>query len=315
MASDVFQMVVGMIGQTTDTLNEATLSAVELRSGMEALVGALPLLEGTEVEVVDVNGVPAEWVRPEVNTAPDACILYLHGGGYVIGSCNTHRPLASHLAARTGLSVLVVDYRLGPEDPYPAALDDALTAYEWLLEAGLEHGRIVIAGDSAGGGLTLATLLALRDNGSRMAGLGVAISPWTDLTLSGATMDAPEIHDPMVTRAGLQRMADWYVDSADPTDPLVSPLFGDLTGLPPLLIHVGEVEALRDDAVRFAERAKAAGVDVTIEVWPEMIHVWHAFGPSVPESEAAVTRIAAFIAKRLELPTPEEAREAQAGAV
>jgi acetyl esterase/lipase len=119
----------------------------------------------------------------------------------------------------------------------------------------------------------------------------------------------------MVTRAGLQRMADWYIDSADPTDPLVSPLFGDLTGLPPLLIHVGEVEALRDDAVRFAERAKAAGVDVTIEVWPEMIHVWHAFGPSVPESEAAVTRIAAFIAKRLELPTPEEAREAQAGAV
>jgi epsilon-lactone hydrolase len=311
MASEMFDMVVGLIAQSTMSLNEETLSASDLRAGMESMVGALPLLDGTTVEVVDVDGVPAEWVRPEVNVAPDACVLYLHGGGYAIGSCNTHRALASHLAARIGISVLVIDYRLAPEHPYPAAVDDAITAYEWLLGAGLEHDRIVVAGDSAGGGLTLATLLALRDRGKRMPAVGVAISPWTDLTLSGDSMESMDARDPMVKRAGLQRMADWYAGSANPTDPLVSPLFGDLTGLPPLLIHVGEVETLRDDAVRFAERAKAAGVDVTLEVWPEMIHVWHAFGVAVPESEAGVARIAEFVAGRLGLPTPEAAAEAQ----
>ena len=203
--------------------------------------------------------------------------------------------------------MLVVDYRLGPEHPYPAAVDDALTAYEWLLDAGFEPDRIVVAGDSAGGGLTLATLLALRDRGRPLPALGVPISPWTDLTLSGESMTSMAEHDPMVTRHGLQRMADWYVGGADPKAPLVSPLFADLAGLPPLLIHVGELETLRDDAIRFAERAIAAGVDVTLEVWPEMIHVWHVFGPDVPESEAGVARIAQFIAERLGLPAPAHA--------
>jgi epsilon-lactone hydrolase len=304
VASEMFTMVVDIIGQTTATLNEETLSAQELRAGMEAMVGALPLLEGTTVEPVSAGGVPSEWVRPAAVAAPDACILYLHGGGYVIGSCNTHRPLASHLATRTGLPVLLVDYRLGPEHPYPAAVDDALTAYAWLLAQGYEPNRIVVAGDSAGGGLTLATLLAVRDRGLPRPALGIAISPWTDLTLSGESMTSMEDRDPMVRRAGLSRMAAWYVGSADPTDPLVSPLFGDPAGLPPLLIHVGEVETLRDDAVGFTARAVAAGVDVTLEVWPEMIHVWHAFGAAVPESEAGVTRIAEFIADRLGVPAP-----------
>jgi epsilon-lactone hydrolase len=307
-----FTMVLDLIREHFGPLSDLDKTAVELRAGIEAGAAAAPPIDGTSIEVVDVDGVPAEWVRPEINVAPDACILYLHGGGYVIGSCNTHRGIASHLAQRTGLSVLVIDYRLGPEDPYPAAVDDALTAYEWLLAAGLEHGRIVVAGDSAGGGLTFATLLALRDSGNRMPGLGVAISPWTDLTLSGDSMDSMDGQDPMVSRVGLQRMADWYLGSSNPTDPLASPLFGDLTGLPPLLIHVGEIETLRDDAVRFATRVKAAGGDVTLEVWPEMIHVWHVFGPGVPESEAAVTRVAEFIAKRLELPTPAEAQAAGA---
>jgi epsilon-lactone hydrolase len=302
MASEMFAMVVDLIGQSTAMLDEASLSAQELRAGMESMVGALPLLDGTTVEVVDVDGVPSEWVRPAVVAAPDACILYLHGGGYVIGSCNTHRPLASHLAARTGLPVLLVDYRLGPEHVFPAAVDDALAAYGWLLGQGFEPARVVIAGDSAGGGLTLATLLALRDRNLPLPALGVPISPWTDLTLSGESMSSMADRDPMVTRDGLQRMADWYVGDGDPRAPLVSPLFGDLDGLPPLLIHVGEVETLRDDAVRFAERATAAGVEVTLEVWPEMIHVWHVFGPAVPESEAAVTRVAEFITQRLGVP-------------
>jgi monoterpene epsilon-lactone hydrolase len=299
MASETFTIVVDLIAQTTGSLNDETLSAADLRAGMESMVGALPLLDGTTVEVVDVAGVPSEWVRPAVVSAPDACILYLHGGGYVIGSCNTHRPLASHLAARTGLPVLLVDYRLGPEHVFPAAVDDALAAYAWLLAQGFEPGRIVVAGDSAGGGLTLATLLAARDRGMPLPALGVPISPWTDLTLSGESMTSMAERDPMVKRDGLQRMADWYVADGDPRAPLASPLFGDLSGLPPLLIHVGEVETLRDDAVRFAERATDAGVDVTLEVWPEMIHVWHVFGATVPESEAAVTRVAEFITQRL----------------
>jgi acetyl esterase/lipase len=300
----MFTVVADLIGQTmATTLDEAALPATELRARMESMVGTLPLLDGTTVETVDIDGVPAEWVRPAV-VAADACILYLHGGGYVIGSCNTHRPLASHLAARSGLPLLVVDYRLGPEHRYPAAVGDALAAYAWLRAHGFGPGGIVVAGDSAGGGLTLATLLAVRDRGLPRPALGVAISPWTDLTLSGDSMASMADRDPMVKRDGLQRMADWYLGDADPRDPLVSPLFGDPTGLPPLLIHVGEVETLRDDAVRFAERATAAGVDVTLEVWPEMIHVWHAFGAAVPESEAAVTRVAEFVAARLGLSAP-----------
>ena len=304
MASETFDLVVGLIAQSTANLNEAEMSAADLRTGMESMAGFLPLVGGATVEPITVDGVPSEWVRPATAVAPDSCILYLHGGGYVIGSCDTHRPLASHLATRTGMPVLLVDYRLGPEFPFPAAVDDALTAYEWLLAQGFEPGRIVVAGDSAGGGLTLATLLALRDRGRPLPALGVPISPWTDLTLSGESMTAMAELDPMVKRPGLQRMADWYVGGADPKDPLISPLFGDPTGLPPLLIHVGEVETLRDDAVQFAARAEAVGVDVTLEVWPEMIHVWHVFGPDVPESEAGVARIAEFIAERLALPAP-----------
>jgi epsilon-lactone hydrolase len=304
MASEMFTVVVDLIGQSTAMLDDATLSAAELRAGMESMAGVLPLLDGATVETVDVDGVPSEWVRPAAVAVSDACILYLHGGGYVIGSCNTHRPLASHLATRAGLPVLLVDYRLGPEHVFPAAVDDAITAYTWLLAQGFEPGRIVIAGDSAGGGLTLAMLLALRDRGLPLPALGVPISPWTDLTLSGESMTSMADRDPMVTRDGLQRMADWYVGDSDPTTPLASPLFGELSGLPPLLIHVGEVETLRDDAVRFAALAEAAGVDVTLEVWPEMIHVWHAFGAAVPESDAAVTRVAEFITQRLGVPAP-----------
>jgi acetyl esterase/lipase len=304
VASELFEAVVAMLREANVTGDEATASAVELRAGMEAMVGAMPLVEGTVVETVMAGGVPSEWVRPGTPVATDSCVLYLHGGGYVIGSVNTHRGLASHLAARTGLAVLVVDYRLGPEHPFPAALDDALAAYEWVLGQGFAADHVVIAGDSAGGGLTLATLLALRDRNRPLPAAAVPISPWTDLTLSGDSMDGLDAQDPMVRRPGLQRMADWYLGDHDATDPLASPVFADPRGLPPLLIHVGAVETLLDDATRFAEHARAAGVDVTLEVWPEMIHVWHAFGPMIPESEAGVARVAEFVAQHLNLPAP-----------
>jgi acetyl esterase/lipase len=308
MASELFETIVGMIRQANVGGDEATLTAADLRAGMEAMVGAVPLVEGTVVEPVTAGGVPSEWVRPATAISPDACIVYLHGGGYVMGSVNTHRGLASHIAWRTGLPVLVVDYRLGPEHPFPAALDDALAAYEWVLAQGFAADRTVIAGDSAGGGLTLATLLALRDRGRPLPAAAVPISPWTDLSLCGDSMDALEAQDPMVQRAGLQRMADWYLDHHEPTDPLASPVFADPAGLPPLLIHVGEIETLLDDSTRFAATAKAAGVDVTLEIWPEMIHVWHAFGAMVPESDAAVTRVAEFVAEQLNLPARVAAR-------
>jgi acetyl esterase/lipase len=307
MASDAFTMLVELIRTNLGPMSDTDLSANELRAGMESMAGVVLPVAGSIIEPLSVDGVPCEWVRPAAVVAPDACVLYLHGGGYVIGSCNTHRAMASHLATRTGLAVLVVDYRLAPEHPYPAAVDDALTAYEWLLAEGFAAGRIVIAGDSAGGGLTLATLVALRDRGRPLPALGVPISPWTDLTLSGESMTTMAERDPMVTRRGLQRMADWYAGEAEPNAPLVSPLFADPAGLPPLLVHVGDVEILRDDAVRFADRAREAGVDVTLEVWPEMIHVWHVFGPDVPESEAGVARIAEFIAERLHLAAPVRA--------
>ena len=299
MASDAFTMLIDLIRTNFAPMSDANLSASELRAGIESIAGTVAPLAGTTVEPIEVGGVPSEWVRPGGAVATDACVLYLHGGGYVIGSCNTHRPLASHLAARSGLPVLLVDYRLGPEHVFPAAVDDALATYAWLLAEGFEAERVVVAGDSAGGGLTLATLLALRDRGLPQPALGVAISPWTDLTLSGDSMTSMADLDPMVKRDGLQRMADWYVGGGDPRAPLASPLFGDPTGMPPLLIHVGEIETLRDDAIRFAELAEAAGVDVTLEVWPERIHVWHAFGAAVPESDAAVTRVAEFINQRL----------------
>jgi acetyl esterase/lipase len=304
VASELFDTVVEMIRQANVAGEESTLTAVELRQSMETMVGAVPVIDGTVFETVMAGGVPSEWVRPATTVASDACVVYLHGGGYVLGSVNTHRGLASHLAARTGLPVLVVDYRLGPEHPFPAALDDALAAYEWVLTQGFAPDRLVIAGDSAGGGLTLATLHALRDRGRPLPAAAVPISPWTDLTLSGESMDALDAHDPMVRRPGLQRMADWYLGDHDPNDPLASPVFGDAKGLPPLLIHVGEVETLLDDSKRYAAAAEAAGVDVTLEVWPEMTHVWHAFGPMIPESDAAVTRVAEFVAQHLNLPAP-----------
>jgi monoterpene epsilon-lactone hydrolase len=267
----------------------------------EARLDVLP--KGSRFSPADAGGVKSEWMdMPLIDKG--RVFLLLHGGGYNAGSPRTHRKMAAFLSRAAHARVLTPDYRLAPEHVFPAAVKDALKAYGWLLENGHTEQQIVVGGDSAGGGLTLALLFALRDRGRPLPALGVPISPWTDLTLSGDSMDSMADRDPMVKRPGLQRMADWYVGGADPKDPLVSPLFGDPTGLPPLLIHVGEVETLRDDAVRFAQRATEAGVEVTLEVWPEMIHVWHVFGPDVPESEAAVARIAEFIAARLDLPAP-----------
>ena len=252
-----------------------------------------------EVKVTHVTAatVPAEWlVAPGAHE--DAAILYLHGGGYVIGSPRSHRHLAAAIGESTAAAALLPDYRLAPEHPFPAAVDDAVAAYRWLLDRGLAPARIAIAGDSAGGGLTVATLLALRDAALPLPAAGVCISPWVDLTCGGATYTTRVEADPIVKHESVAAMATAYLAGNDAKTPLASPLFADLRGLPPLLIQVGDDEVLLDDAVQLAERARKAGVETTLEVADKMIHVWHWFFPMLDEGQAAIDRIGAFVRAR-----------------
>lgn len=291
MASEQLEMIVSMLRAAPIT-EAATVE--EMRANMAQLAGAFTPPEGLRLEPVDAGGVPAEWtIAPGASDAP--VVLYLHGGGYCLGSIETHRGLCTNLSAATGGRVLSVDYRLAPEHPHPAAVDDAVAAYRWLLEQGVAPAKMVIAGDSAGGGLTLATLIALRDLGLPLPAAATPISPWTDMEGLGDSMTTRAEFDPMVGAAGLKVMADAYVAGGDPRAPLVSPLHADLRGLPPILIHVGDHETLLDDSIRFGERARDAGVDIEVDVWPEMIHVWHAFAPLLPEATQAVDKLAAFI--------------------
>ena len=267
-----------------------------LRAGMAAV--ALPAGDDVTATPVDAGGIPAEWVRAG-DREGDGVILYLHGGGYVMGSLLTHRKLAGDLARASGARVLLLDYRLAPEHALPAGIDDGVAAYRWLLAEGVEPAKIAIGGDSAGGGLTVAVLLALRDAGIALPGAGVCISPWANLMLDAPSIETRADRDPVVNRQSLQRFRDWYVAGTDPRAALASPVFADLRGLPPLLIHVGDAEILLDDARALADRAEASGVDVTLEIWPDMVHVWHIFAGRVPEATAAVERIGAFLTERL----------------
>jgi acetyl esterase/lipase len=237
---------------------------------------------------------PAEWLTPP-GVRTDAAVLYLHGGGYAIGSPRSHRHLVAAIARAAGTRALSLDYRLAPEHPFPAAVEDAVAAYRWLLDQRIAPGRIVIGGDSAGGGLTVATLLALRDRGVPLPAGGVCISPWVDLTCSGGSYATKAAADPIVLRQSVADMAQMYVGAGDRKAPLVSPLFADLRGLPPLLVQVGSDEVLLDDALGLGEGAKAAGVDVTVEEWPAMVHVWHWFLGMLDEAETAVDTIGRFV--------------------
>lgn len=292
MASDELRVINQMLDGFD--LSEGTIE--ERRARMENLGGAAP--DGVAWEEVDAGGVVAEWiVAPEASN--DRVLLYLHGGGYTMGSRATHRVLVSRLSEQARARVLSVDYRLAPEHSYPAAVDDAVAAYRWLLAQGVAADRIAIAGDSAGGGLTLATLLALRDAGDPLPAAAVAISPWADLEGTGDSVQTRAHLDKMVSADALKDNADLYAAGTDLRAPGVSPLYGDYTGLPPLLIQVGDAEILLDDSVRVADRAKAAGVDVTLEVWPEMPHVWHAFAGMLPEADQAVARIGEWVRQQI----------------
>lgn len=269
-----------------------------LRAQYEKAERFFKLPSGVVVEPVRVGALPAEWLRP-AGARADATVLYLHGGGYAIGSAKSHRHVAAAIAKAAGTPALLVDYRRAPEHPFPAAVEDAVASYRWLLGTGHPSRRIVVAGDSAGGGLTVATLVALRDAGTALPAAGVCISPWVDLTCGGASYQTKAASDPLVTREGVARMAVWYLAGADPKTPLASPLHADLRGLPPLLVHVGSEEVLLDDARQLATQAGAAGVEATLAVWPEMVHVWHWFLGMLDEAQAAVDEIGAFVGAKV----------------
>lgn len=255
---------------------------------------AFRVADDVAVERVTAGGRPAEWLRaPGASTAQ--ALLYLHGGGYVMGSPNTHRALAGELSRASGAAVLLPDYRLAPEAAFPAAVEDALAAYAWLLEQGHAPGALAVAGDSAGGGLTVATLLAARDRGVAMPAAAAALSPWADLCCSNASYHTRAAADPMIHPDDVRFMAERYLQGAAPDTAWASPNRADLGGLPPLLIHVGRDEVLLDDAVVLHEAARSAGVDSTLEIWDDMIHVWHAFHPMLPEGRAGITRIGEFL--------------------
>jgi epsilon-lactone hydrolase len=275
-----------------------SLTLAERRAQYERAERAFPVPPDVTVTRVTAPTIPAEWLmRP--GAREDAALLYLHGGGYVIGSPRSHRHLAAAIGASAQTGVLLPDYRLAPEHPFPAAIEDAVVAYRWLLERAVAPDRIVIAGDSAGGGLTVATMLALRDLGLPLPAAGVCISPWVDLTCAGDSYTTRADVDPIVTRRGVSAMAQAYLGGKDPATPLASPLFADPIGLPPLLIQVGDAEVLLDDSVQLAERARKAGVEARLDVWPDMIHVWHWFFPMLDEGQAAIDGIGAFVRARI----------------
>lgn len=241
-----------------------------------------------------MNSVPAELVIAPGAEA-DRAVLYLHGGGYAFGSPRSHRDLAEHLSKAARAQVYVLDYRLAPEHPFPAAVDDATDAYRWLLEQGFKPGRIAISGDSAGGGLSFATLLSIKSHQLPMPACATPLSPWVDLENIGETMVSKDAEDPIVHKPMVDQLARMYFPDGSLAEPLVSPVNGDLRGLPPLLIHVGSRETLLDNATRIADRARSQGVEVQLEVWDGQIHVWHIFASRLDEGVEAIGKLGAFI--------------------
>ncbi len=266
----------------------------EIRALREVAAAKRPRTPGVDHGTVDMGGVPAE--KLTVAGADDSrAIIHLHGGGYVFGSPATHRPIGAYLAKEAGVPVYMVDYRLAPEHPYPAAIDDALQAWEWLTGQGVSPGNIAVSGDSAGGGLAVALSMTLVERGEPVPAALLLMSPWVDIACGFDTYDLMEGVDPTATRERLLGMARAYVgDDGDMTDPKVSPWRGDLSGVPPMLIQVGGSEAMMGDAIALFGQAKRHGVQVDLEVWPEMIHVWHQYTDMLEDARRALTRTAAY---------------------
>ncbi len=292
MASEQLQQVLVMFKE----MGEKMAGAKDINEMRTIMVDA-PVPAGVTCTPVEAGGVSAEWHVAD-GAAEDKVILYVHGGGYVMGSAGSHRDMTGRLSKAAGARVLSLNYRMAPEHLFPAAVDDTVAAYRWLLDQGIKPANIAVAGDSAGGGLAFAALLAIRDGGHPVPAAGIGISPWVDMEGLGESMTTRAAVDPVVQKEGLLNMAKTYLGDADPKNPLAAPLHANLAGLPPLLIQVGDHETLLDDSNRIAERARKAGVDVTLKVWDEMPHVWHLFAPILPEARQAIDEIGAFFQAR-----------------
>ena len=277
-------------------------TAAERRARLDANAAATPLADGVIKQAIEIPGVPgAAWLQPEAHDSESLpALLFFHGGGYRVGSIISHQGFGSHLASLIPARVLLIDYRLAPENPFPAAVDDCLVAYRWMLDNGIEANRIVFIGDSAGGGLVGAVLLGARDRGWPMPGAGACLSPWVDLTNSSTSHAERDELDVMFGHDDAVTAASWYLDGHDPRDPLASPLFGDLAGLPPMLVHAGDHEVLLDDASGFAAALESAGVEVDYRIWPGMIHDFQIMYPNYPEAIEGTEAIAAFVRQYVE---------------
>jgi epsilon-lactone hydrolase len=270
----------------------------ERARNIRALLYPKPVLPAGKIERTDITGpngpITVQIVRPREGT-PTGTLVYFHGGGFMIGDIDSHQAHAIRFANTARVVVVNVDYRLAPEHPFPAAVDDATKAYRWLLQMGFATKRMAIAGDSAGGGLTIATLVNLRDQKVALPACAVAISPWVDLEGVGTSMTARAAQDPMVQKAGLDWMASMYLKGKDPKTPLAAPLHANLEGLPPILVQVGSAETLLDDATRIAEKLHTVGVEVKLSVWPNQLHVFPFFAPILSEGRDGCLEIGAFI--------------------
>jgi acetyl esterase/lipase len=250
---------------------------------------------------VSAGGVDGEWIAGS-NAPADKAILYFHGGGFRLGSVASHRELIARISEASGYRVLAINYRLAPEYRFPAPLEDALVAYDWMLDQGLKPENIAFAGDSAGGNLVLTTMLGLREHGLPLPAAGALMSPWTDLAATGESYVGRAGVDPIHQRPMILALAKNYLgEDGDPRDPQVSPLYADLAGLPPLLIQVGDRETVLADSTVFAAKARAAGLDVELQVWEGMIHVFQMFGAELPEARRAIASIAGFLNRHLRM--------------
>ena len=299
MPSEQTMRVRAMLEEQVTPIFKGVTDVAVARQVWEVLAARQVVPDEVSWEPVTAGQVQCEWIRGSI-TRQGQAILYFHGGGYLFGSAATYRELIGRLSMATGIRVLAPDYRLAPEHPFPAAVDDALAVYRWLLGTGIKPGHVVIAGDSAGGGLALATLVTLRDAGDSLPAGAVLLAPWTDLTCSGDSYASNAESDLTLTRKATLSAAAQYLAGADPTSGLASPIYADLKGLPPLLIHVGSDEVLLDDATRLAERARAAGLDVELRVWDGMWHVFQRFARlGVIEAQESIDLIGAFVNERI----------------
>jgi monoterpene epsilon-lactone hydrolase len=292
MANPQVQQVFQLLAASP--ISDPTQTLEQMRANLDGLAHMFPPQPGVTSSPADTGGVRAEWIRPEGGDR-DRAILFLHGGGYMVGSIDSHRDLAARIAKAANAGVLAIDYRRAPEHPFPAGLDDAVHAYRWLVgTAGIAPEKLAIVGDSAGGGLALATALALREAGDiGMPGALAVMSPWVDLACDTASL--VNSTDPLMQPGPVKLMAMAYLAGQDARSPRISPLYAELSGLPRMLIQVGGAEGLRDDGERFAARAKAAGVDVTLEVWDEMFHAWQLFAIMLDDGQRAIARIGEFL--------------------